>query len=245
MNYSFTGFAYLTLFLALGFLTYRFFQYWRRERDLLSKLFLFFTGLFALFSFMKTIGGLFFANNQTFLIGTINAGAFIQALAFAAIAYFIIYVKFPKISPWWGFIPVLILGLVAAVLNIAAPSYPFLEESGAINWGFSPLGSLLFLRFFLFFITFLPGVIIFFQQFKTSKDPYVKRKSLGIALSLVFTILVTLLDFLLVNFLKLDPIWRDTGFIVIGITLFITLLLALPRPLSESSYYYTKTSNKL
>jgi hypothetical protein len=243
MNYSFTGVAYLTLFLALGFLTYRFFQYWKREKDLVSKLLLSFIALFALFAFIKTIGGLFFANNQTFLIGTINAGALIQALAFAVITYFVIYLKFPKISPWWGFIPILILGLLAAVLTITTPSYPFLEESGAINWGFSHGASSL-LRFFLFFVTFFPGVFIFFQQFKTSKDPYTKRKSLGLFLSLIFALLVTLLDFLLVNFLKVDPIWRDVSSIVISMTLFITLLLALPRLPSKSSYYYIKTSNK-
>jgi len=241
MNYSFTGIAYLTLFLALGFLTYRLFQYWKRERDLLSKLFLSFAALFSLFALIMTIGGLFLANNQTVLAGIINASAFIQALAFAAIAYFIIYVKFPKISPWWGFIPILILGLVAAVLTATTSFYPFLEESGAINWGVpSAIDTVSILRFFLFFITFLPGVIIFFQQFKTSEDTYVKRKALGIALSLVFVILVTLLDFLLVNFFKLDPIWRDIGFIVIGITLFITLLSTLPHSLSKASYY-TKT----
>jgi len=242
MNYSFTGIAYLTLFLALGFLTYRFFQYWKREKDLVSKLLLFFAVLFTLFAFIKTIGGLFFANNQTFLIGTINAGTFIQALAFAVIAYFIIYIKFPQISPWWGFLPIFILGLVATVLSITTPSYPFLEESGVINWGFQTL-LLSILRFFLFFVTFIPAIIIFLQQFKTSKDPYAKRKSLGIFLSLIFSLVVSLLDFLLINLLKLDPIWRDVGFIAIGIILFITLLLTLPRPLPES-YYYIKTSKK-
>jgi len=244
MNYSFTGFAFLILFLALGFLTYRFFQYWKKEKDLVSKLLLFFATLFALFTFIKTIGGLFFANNQAFLAGTINGGTFIQALAFAVIAYFIVYIKFPQISPWWGFIPIFILGLVATVLSITTPSYPFLEESGAINWGF-PSATVSTLRFFLFFVTFIPVVIIFLQQFKTSKDSYVKRKSLGMILSLIFALVVSLIDFLLVSFLKLDPIWRDICSIVIGIILFITLLLALPRPLSKSSYYYIKTSKKI
>ena len=243
MNYSFTGVAYLILFLALGFLTYRFFQYWKREKDPVSKLLLFFAALFALFSFIHTIGGLFFANNQAFLIGAINAGSFIQALAFSVIAYFIIYIKLPQISPWWGSLPVLILGLVAAILTVAAPACPFLEESRAINWGF-PFGVQSILRFFLFFAIFIPGVIIFLQQFKTSKDPYAKRKSLGIALSLIFALMVGLLDFLLINLLKLDPIWRDMTSIAIGIILLITLLLTLPRPLSKSSYYYVKTSNK-
>ena len=243
MNYSFTGIAYLTLFLALGFLTYRFFQYWKREKATVSKLLFFFAALFGLFAFVRTIGGLFFTTNQAFLIGTINTGAFIQALAFAVIAYFVIYIKFPQISPWWGFSPVLILGLLVAVLTATTPHHPFLEESGAINWGFQA-GLLPILRFLLFFVTFIPGVIIFFQQFKTSKDPYVKRKSFGIFLALIFALFIGLLDFLLVSLLKVDPIWRDISSIAVGIILFITLLLTMPRPLSESSYYI-KTLNKL
>jgi len=245
MSYSITGFAYLTFFLALGFLAYRFFQYWKREGDPVSKLLLFFVGLFALFALVKAIGGLFFINNQNFLAGTTNVGGFIQALAFAVIAYFIVYVKFPQISPWLGFIPVLILGLVATVFTVISPFYPFLEGSGAINWGPpSGTGTVSVLRFFLFFITFVPGAIIFLQQFKTSKDPYIKRKSLGLILSIIIALAVSLLDFLLVNLFKLDPIWRDIGSIAIGTVLFITLLLTLPRPLSKSSYYI-KSPNKL
>jgi len=243
MNYSFTGFAYLILFFALGFLAYRLFQYWQREKDIVSKLLFIFTALFSLFALIKTIGGLFFANDQAFLVGTINIGAFIQVPAFAAIAYFVIYVKFPKISPLWGVIPIFVLGLVAATLTVATPSYPFLEESGAITWGFS-LGLSSILRFFLFFVIFIPGVVIFFQQFRTSKNPYVKRKALGLTLSLIFALLFTCFDFLLIGLLKLDPIWRDICSIIIGIILFITLLLTLPRPLPKSSYYI-KSSEKL
>ena len=240
MSYSITGFAYLTFFLALGFLAYRFFQYWKKERNLVSKLLLFFVDLFALFALIKAIGGLFFINNQNFLAGTTNVGGFIQALAFAVIAYFIVYIKFPQISPRWGFISILILGLVAAVFTVATPSRPFLEESGAINWGFPPFGlfvvTTLMLRLFLVLVTFIPMIIILFQQFKTSKDPYVKKKSIGLMLSLIFASFISLLDFFLVSFLKVDPVWRDMSYIAISIILLITLILTLPRPTHHLKY---------
>jgi hypothetical protein len=239
MSYSVTGFAYLTFFLALGFLAYRFFQYWKKEKDLVSKLLLFFVSLFALFALVKAIGGLFFTNNQNFLAGTTNVGAFIQALAFAVIAYFIVYIKFPQISPWRGFISILILGLVAAVFTVATPSSPFLEESGAINWGFrsDPFAfTMSTLRLFSILVVFIPMIIILLQQFKISKDPYVKKKSIGIVFSLIFALFISLLDFLLVSFLKVDPIWRDIGYIAISVTLLITLILTLPRPTHHLKY---------
>jgi len=242
MNYSFTGFAYLTLFLALGFLAYRFFQYWSREKDFISKLWLYIIILVEVFALIKAIGGLFFSTNPIFLEMTMDVAAAIQAFIFATLAYLIIYIKFPKISPWLGFIPILILGLIAFALTVMSSFDPHLEASGAVNWGF-PSGPFVFtmsmLRLVLALFIFIPIIIIFLQQFKTSQDPYIRRKSLGLFLSLFLGSLISLLDFLLVSFLKVDPIWRDLSSIGIGIILFITLILALPRPhpKPESSYY--------
>ena len=161
MSYSFTGFAYLILVFALGCLIYRFFQYYRKEKDIISKCFLYIAVLFEIFAFFNAIGGLFFANNLVFLETTIDIAVFVQALAFAVLAYLIIHLKFPRISPWLGFVPVLVLGLIVTGLNIIVSYHPFLEPSGAINWGPSsaPL-TLSLLRTFLFFITFIPMSII-------------------------------------------------------------------------------------
>lgn len=236
MAYSTTGFAYLALLLALGYLAYRFFQYWRKEKDIISKIFLYFAIFFGLFALIRTIGGLFFATNPSFLERIIVAGTATQTFAFAAIAYLIVYLKFPQVSPWFGFIPILILGLIAIILTVVASFNPFLELSGAINWGFpsGPLGLWIsVLRFFLFAVTFIPLIIIFLQQFKTSIDSYVKGKALGISLSLLFALTASLFDFLLINILKLDSIWRDASLIILSITLFITLFLTLHHPSSK------------
>jgi len=234
MAYSFTGIAHLILLFALGYLAYRFFQYWKKEKDVISKFSFYIVLLFGLFVFSKVIGGLFFATNSRFLERTIDAAAFFQAFAFAIMAYLVIYIKFPKISPWFGFIPILILGLIVTILTSIISFNPFLEPSGAINWGFpsNPLNFIVsILRAFLFFITFTPLIIISLNQFKTSEDPYLKRKALGMSLFFLLILPTALFDFFLITIFKLDPIWRDIGFITVSITLFITLLLTqrLPR----------------
>jgi len=230
MSYSFTGFAYLILVFALGCLIYRFFQYWRKEKDIISKCFLCIAVLFEIFAFSKAIGGLFFANNLVFLETTIDIVTFIQALAFAVLAYLIIHLKFPRISPWLGFIPVFVLGLIATGLSIITAYHPFLEPSGAINWGLSsvPL-TLSLLRILLFFITFVPMSIIFSQQFKIAKEPYVKKKTFVMIIFFLFAFTVALLDFLFIGIFKLEAIWRDITLIILSIILFLISIIS-PKP---------------
>lgn len=220
MSYSFTGFAYLILSFAIGFLIYRVFQYRKKEKDVVSKLLFYIFLIFWLFIFVKAIGGLFFAKNLFILRLTVNFGGFLQALAFSIIAYFSVYVKFsPKVSPWLGFIPVFILGMISTYLTIIVPFNPFLEPSGAINWG-PPVASsfAINLRAFLFLVAFIPAIFIFFEQFQKAQDVYTKRKTLGfITLSLI-VIIGALFDFVLVN---ISSIWRDVLFIFGGMIIFI------------------------
>jgi hypothetical protein len=242
MAYSVTGTAYLTLLFTLGYLIYRFFQYWKKEKDAVSKQSLYFTSLFGLFVLISAIGGLFFADDPLFLKRTREVGVFIQAFAFAFMAYHIIYLRFPKVSPWWGFTPILILGLIAAILTITVVSFdPFLDPSGAINWGLpsSPIDVFVsLLRLFLFFVTFIPLIIILFSQFKNAEDPRVKGKALGMGFALLFILLAVSLDFLFIGFFGLNPIWRDMVFIVCSAIFLITLILTLPP--SSSKIYASK-----
>ncbi|KPJ73507.1 hypothetical protein AMJ48_00915 [Parcubacteria bacterium DG_74_1] len=251
MSYSITGVAYLVLLFPVGFLIYRLFQYWKKEKSAVSKQALYIASLFGLFVLIDAISGLFFADSPLppVLSKKIEVGVFIQALIFAVIAYHIIYLKFPKISPWLGFIPVLVLGLIAAILSVVLLQFnPFLEASGAINWGFPSSSMAVFvssLRLFLSLITIIPLSIIFLSQFKNSEDPYIRAKSLGLGLAFLFILIVASFDFLFINTFNLGAIGRDIALIVCSIILFITLILTMPRPLSGPSSYYIKTSNKL
>lgn len=220
MSCSITGFAYLILSFAIGFLVYRVFQYWKKEKDVVSKLLFYIFSLFLLFILIKAIGGLFFVKDLSFLRFTVNLGGFLQALAFSVIAYFSVYVKFsPKVSPWLGFVPVFILGMISTYLTITLPFYPFLEPSGAINWGPSVVPNFAInLRTFLFLVAFIPAIFIFFEQFQKAQDVYTKRKTLGFIILSLIVIMGALFDFVFIN---TDSIWRDILFIFGGIIIFI------------------------
>jgi hypothetical protein len=243
MTFSFTGLAYLLGFFAVSLLTYRFYQYWRRERTTVSKLFFCFCGIFGLFILITAITGLFFAKNIQILKGTVISAAFLQGLASAIIAYLITYLKFPKISPWSGFTIIFLLGLTATIITILVPFYPFLEESGAINWDFQPLANVF--RFSVFLITFVPLTIILIQEFRASGDPFLRAKFLGMALLLLFGLITGLFDFLLENILKLGAISSDIIFGFFSFSLLILAFLTQKSLPSEPKYIPPPSSPKI
>ncbi|OGZ22480.1 MAG: hypothetical protein A3A08_01170 [Candidatus Nealsonbacteria bacterium RIFCSPLOWO2_01_FULL_41_9] len=229
MSYSISGFAYAIIFVSFLYFWKRLFGYWRKERNLISKLWVLFDGGFVLYLLIRAIGGLFFANNSALLKLTIDISGFLQAFIFAVGAYLIIHLKFPRISPWYGFYPVIILGLIGAILTIFIPFKPFVDSTGAINWGASP-DKIFFitalLRSFLAFIVLIPVILINFQQFYASSDSDVRKKAFGLGLSLLMVVVVGLIDFLFANVLKIALIWRDYFYIIAGIILAVSLIVS-------------------
>ena len=235
MTFSFTGAAYLIGFFAIGLLAYRFFQYWRREKTTVAKGFFWFAIIFALFMLVTAIAGLFFADSTQILKATVISAAFIQSFGFATVAYLIIYLKLPKISPWVGFSLVLFLGLLATVLTTMIPFNPYLEPSGGINWDIQPVADIF--RFFLFIITFLPFGFLIVQQAKSSKDPAVRARSIGIGLVLGFGVMVGLLDFFLETILQLGATSSDIAMAILSFIVLIVIFLTQKPP---SPTYVTK-----
>jgi hypothetical protein len=237
MGYSFTGIAYSILSLTIGLLTYRTFNYWKKEKDRVSKIWFYASFSLLLFAILKTIVGLFFAKDPVILEMSIDAGSFFQAISYSALVYFVFYVKFyPRISPWWGAFPALLLGIASTISSINTKFIPFLEPSGSINWGVpSPFSLSVILRVILFFITFIPAIIVLSEQFKKSENVRARRKALGFMLVFFSSIIIGLFDFFLINLLKLDAIWRDIGFVVLSVVVIIILLSTWKRDVSEKS----------
>jgi hypothetical protein len=236
MFFSSTSIAYFLLSLALGFLTYRFFQYWIQNRTTTSKLFLFLALSFFLFALVRVISVLFFAYNLKVLNGSIVAVSFIEGLAASVVAYLIIHLKFPKISPWIGFIVIFLLGIWATILTAGTDYQPLVEENGAIDWGFSAseVGMLyLVIRFGIILITFVPIIIILLQQFLYSGEPIIRKRSLGLSVVLLLGIGLGFIDFVLNNFLKIGvATYRDYTTIIISF--FILLVTFLTQKPEES-----------
>ncbi len=237
MGYSITGVAYLILTITTGLLAYRTFQYWSKEKDTVAKIWFFACLSLLGFTFFKTIVGLFFARDALFLRLSIDTSSFFQAISYSALIYFVFYVKFSsRISPWWGAIPVFILGLVSTFTSLSATFSPFIEPSGAINWGVPSFFSLsIILRAILFFITFVPAIIVLSEQFRKSENVYARRKALGFMLVFFSAIIVGLFDFLFINLLKLDAIWRDVGSVSLCVVVIIVLLSTWKKNVPEKA----------
>lgn len=225
MFFTVTGVSYLIFSIVLGLFTFRIFRYWREGKDVVSKLFFFSSLFFLLFSFL-TVARLIFFNNHFLLEIFVYASTFLQVIAFSLFAYFIFYIKYPKISPWFGAVPIFILGLVATFLNKAANFNPYLDDMGAVNWGLSqPLYPSLFLRAFLMFITFIPIIFIFLQQFKESTDSRVRNKLFAFIVFLIIGLIFGGLDFIVITIFKIGAIWRDIVLIILIIVLFFMFFL--------------------
>jgi len=233
MGYSPTGTAYLILFFALGFLTFRFFRYRKQKKDVISKCFLFFVFFFATFAFLKAVICIFFINNTQILTFSTVLGVFLQYLAFASIAYLVIYIKFPNIFPWIGFSIFILLGLLTTYLTANLSIQPFINPSGAISWNIFSSNfdfPYFILRFGIILITFLALITVTVHEYKSAEDALLRKRTLGLIIIFSLVILLGFLDFFLIDLLKLDAIMRDIGFIILSILIFIIALSTQKPP---------------
>ena len=183
--------------------------------------------------FITAIGGLFFAKNPTVLKGVVISATFLQIIAYAIVGYLVLIMKFPKISPKFGFITIFLLGLGATILTVILPSNPFLEPNGSINWDIHPIpGSL---RIFISFITFLPLGIIFIQQALKSKTLEMRNKAIGLGGLVIAGLIMIPFHLLFSKVLKLGAIGSDLSLGIYGISLLILLFLTR-KPRSEEKY---------
>lgn len=233
MSYSITGFAYFGTFLSAGFLTYRFFQYWRKERTLTAKLFFYFMAIFSLFFLTTFIPAFFFAQNTFLLKGVVIITAFLESLACGFLGYLIFYLKVPRLSPWIGFFIPLVLGISATVLSIITPFEVYLEPGGAINWGDRGLAD--YLRNLVYFTTFLPMTFILFEQFKKSGSPYGRSRALGLGLVFVFVIVITLFDYGVEKIFNFPAVSSDIFQGILSIFLFVFLVLTQKTSTAEKN----------
>jgi len=220
MNYSTTGLAYLSLFIVLSYLIYRFLKYFQVKITTTSKLFFLLILPFWILSGIRTAGGLFFANDPAFLKLTIPLTSFLEAIAFAVGGYLFFYLKLPKFSPWFGFFPILILGLIVTFSNINTSFEPFLESSGAINWdiGASPFPILL-LRFFLFGIIFVSLIFIYKDSLK-SPDLYVKKRAQRVIIFFLVGMVFLVFNFIFLKIFQIGAILSDFGLVALSLLLF-------------------------
>lgn len=234
MTPSFNGLVYLFGTFSMGFLTYRFFMRWERERDPLSFNFLNFGIVLAGFALITAIGGIFFPSNLFFLKIVVILSTFLEGLACAFLGRVFVYLKLPKISPWFGFFFIFLLGVVATVLTIIYPFTPRLEDNNWINWDLQPLPGIF--RVIYYFFGFLPIGVLMLKEGIFSKEKETKIKSLGLGLIFISVLLWGPLIFIFRNYL---PETLGEDFIVLPVFLMVFILTLLTQK-APSPKYVTK-----
>lgn len=231
MTLSLTGLVYLLGFLGTAFLALRFLQYWRQEGAIISKLFFYFVSIFSLSVFITALGALFFAENAAVLRLVVICATFLQGFAFALVGYMVTYILFPRVSSWFGFWPIIAIGLMATILTIIIPFNPFLAPSGVINWDIKLWPGLL--RLLAVLITLVPLAAVLFREFITTRDLSVRTRSIGIVILLFFGLIITFIDFLSGYFFGLGSGVNNFVLGFLAVALF-ALLLFIPKPPSPS-----------
>jgi hypothetical protein len=231
MAYSFSGVAYASLFLAMGLLSYRFFQYWRKRKDITSCLLFYIVFSYCIFAFYKSMAGLFFANNAAVLLSSTLFALLIETITAGMSIYLIFFhFKFPKIVSRVACSVALALGLVLIYLTVLYPPGPFVEADGSINWGLNPDYS--GLRTILLLMTFVPLAVILIRQYKNAEDRFIKDRSIGLASLTIMGVVIGSIDFFLIGVMHMSAFARDVAISVLGIflTLFIYLTQKPPQP---------------
>ena len=223
MTITTTGLFDLFLFFAIILFVRRFYQYWKEEKSYFSKLSLYFSIFFALWPFFTSIGGLFFVNNLSALKTFFLVGTFSQMIAFALFGALLVYLKVPKISPKLAFLIIFLLGSISLGLYASSPFFPFLEESGSINWNEDLLGGIL--RFLIFIATLLPLGVILIKQGLISEDRQIRIRSFVMGSLFLLGLFFAPFDFFLNRLLRLGSLGSDIVILILVAFLFLVIFL--------------------
>jgi hypothetical protein len=233
---SSTGAAYLILFLALAFFSYRFFQYWQKAKDVTSKCFFYFSISFAMFALIRAVSGLFFIGDPKILALSSVPVAFFEGLSAAIVAYIVFYLKLPKISPWIGFGAMFLLTLVATVSTAALSPYSaVINEGGVITWvskgGYNLYSAL---RGGILVFAFASLIIIFFQQFMHSENAFLRKRLLGLIIALSLAVIVGISSFVGEDIFRLYDITGGKDILIAALSIILFAVI-----------YFTQKPNQI
>jgi len=229
MIVSFTGVVYTFLTLGLMIICYRFFLYWKKVKEIVSKFLLFALILLTIVCSFGAWGGIFFAEDPGLIRIAVILTSFFATLANSFFAYLTFYIRFPKISPWWGFGGVFLLGMITSFLTIIVPVKPYLEATGGINWGI-PL-RIGILRALLYFLGCFPLFLITFREWRRAEEQSLRVKSLLLGILLLFGTIIPIVDFVIEPVFNLHALISEVMILFLSaVALFLYLASVKIRP---------------
>jgi len=195
MTISFTGIVYLPLTFALLFIAYRFYKDWQKEKNADTFVYYFTFILLSLICSTGAIAGSVFAHNAEGIRWMLIVSSLLITMLNAGLGYLFVYHKIPKISPWFGFAIIFIIGIFTTAMTYKSKISPILEPSGGIYWGLPFYLSAL--RFVIYFLGMAPLSVLLYQRFKAAKNRDTKTRNLVLLVMFIFILLIVTVDFIL------------------------------------------------
>ena len=220
---SFTGLVYIPVTLAFVILSYQYFKNWRDQRTTFSsQLFILFV-LLTLICLSGALAGTVYLNSPTGLAQTLIISSFFVALLNALLGYIFIQEQFPDLSPWFGFIPILIYGLYVSILTTTVEISPALEENGGLDWGL-PV-KIDYLRSIIYLLGFAPITFVFIRKYIRHSDYRKKREYLFLSIVSIFTLGIVIVDFIIEPALSAPALWSELAILILFVVALILYLI--------------------
>lgn len=146
--------------------------------------------------------------------------SFFMALGWGTILYSVVSQQFKKYSKIYLFLYGIYVFLYASRLVSSPPNYYYVD--GVLSWDISM--SVLFPMIFLLPFIFVVLITFFFNKARKTNDPKTRIRSFGLALAASLFLLNCFIDFILLSFLKLHPVFSDLNYLITFSTLALTLI---------------------
>lgn len=213
------GLVWLLVAIVWGYFAFRLNQLYRRTKMRIPQ-FLFYASCCFLFPILiGALLGFFFVNSLLILKWAIIISVFITAIGFSFFGYLIFYIKFPKISPKFGFLIVFILAILTLILYILLPPVPLVTPTGEVIWNLHFLPAVWF--FLLATGTVLPFGIITIREGLSLQSLKEKIKALGLGIMSISGVIIifflVMIEALLVKRILLI-IWAVSIFLLTYLT---------------------------
>ncbi len=190
-DFVFTGIVYLPLSILLAYIAFLFWKH--RQKAKLMYIMFFEMGMLCIITFTGALAGTVFTNNPYGIYLIMVVSSFVLSFSNALLGYLSMYLIRSKVSPWYGFMFILIFGLIVSFITIFENIEPYIEDNGGVNWGMPDY--LLHLRSLVYYLGVIPTTIIFWIRFKKEQRTESKKFYFALFLLMIFILAVVATDF--------------------------------------------------
>nr|NQU91695.1 PAS domain S-box protein [Bacteroidota bacterium] len=222
-SFVFTGIVYIPISIILGFIAYRYYRI--RGNNTLFWLLFYEFSLLTVVSMCGALSGTVFTSSSNGIVAMLVLSSFALSFSNAVLGYLFFTETKIRISPWVGFIVILMVGLVTTGLTITEQIKPLIEATGGINWGLP--GYIYTLRAIVYFLGVLPILMLFWQRFIRSENMDEKRHYLFLSLMFLFILLIVIVDFILEPLLNSPALLSELAILLFAVISFTVFLIVI------------------